>query len=384
MKPYLLLFPALLFLVHLSSCDDDEKKEPVDPCIGASSIGKPQVVADRYIISVPSGQDSNDGRMASKGVSLLRRNNLSEERIVRYFKGKNLHYVLNLSAEEAARLKRDSEVLKIEQDKSVSLCSCFEVVEPSLITWNVSNVGCGDGTGKVAWILDSGVDYDHPDLNVDTERSQSFIPDVATADDDEGHGTHIAGIIGAKNNTIGTLGVASGATIVALKVLDSEGDGFVSYILEALSYVSEHGNPGDAVNLSLSVDNDLSEILDEEVQALGNQGFYVCIAAGNDAMNANNFSPARANGKNIYTVSAVDSLNRFASWSNYGNDVVDYAAPGVRILSTYLNGQYAYIDGTSQAAPHVAGILLVNNGKIFNSGTAINDPDGTPDPLAHR
>jgi subtilisin len=384
MKIYLLAFLAVISLVNFSSCDNGGEEEP-DPCVSSSSVTG-AVITDRYIVSLPSGDDEGDsgGRVRNQGLSLLRRNNLSDERLVHHFRGKNSMYVLNVTADEAARLKADNEVLKIESDKVVSICACFEVLEPRLITWNVEKVGYGDGRGKTAWVLDSGVDLDHPDLDVDQERSRSFHPDFETAEDGQGHGTHTAGIIGALNNGIGTLGVASGAKIVALKVLDDEGNGTVSYILNALTYIRENGRSGEVVNLSLSVDADVSTILDEEIQDLASRGFFIAIAAGNDSKMASDFSPARANGSNIFTVSAVDSLDRFASWSNYGNDAVDFAAPGVKVLSSYMQGKYAIISGTSQAAPHVAGILLINNGKVNSLGNALNDPDGVADPLAHR
>jgi subtilisin family serine protease len=131
-------------------------------------------------------------------------------------------------------------------------------------------------------------------------------------------------------------------------------------------------------------EDETSAILDQNVQSVASKGIYVAIAAGNDNKRASLFSPGRTNGTNIYTVSAVDSLDNFASFSNYGNDVVDFAAPGVRIPSTYLNGKYAIFTGTSMAAPHVAGLLLLKGRSLTSSGTAKNDPDGTADPIAHK
>lgn len=371
---------AALSLVTFSSCDKGGEEPPPDPCVTSKSVNG-AVITDRYIISIPA--DQSGGRMAA-GLRLLKRSHLSEERLLDHFQGKNSIYVMNLSRSEAEMLKENNQEIKIESDKTVSLCACFEVIEPRLITWNVEKVGYGDGRGRTAWVLDSGVDLDHPDLDVDKDKSRSFHPDFDTAEDGQGHGTHTAGIIGALNNGIGTLGVASGAKIIALKVLDDDGNGTVSYILNALEYIRNTGKAGDVVNLSLSVDADISSILDEEIQDLAGRGFYITIAAGNESMKASDLSPARANGKNIYTVSAVDSLDRFASWSNFGNDAVDYAAPGVRVLSSYMQGKYAIISGTSQAAPHVAGILLINDGKVNSSGSALNDPDGVADPLAHK
>ncbi|HEY0770555.1 MAG TPA: S8 family serine peptidase, partial [Sphingobacteriaceae bacterium] len=274
-------------------------------------------------------------------------------------------------------------VVAVEPDRYLSIKACFSVLEPTLVTWNVDKVGYADGTTKTAWILDTGVDLDHPDLNVDRTRSQSFNEGETSADDNNGHGTHIAGIIGAKNNSIGMLGVASGATIVGLKILDENGEGLLSVALKAIAYVKGNGRAGDAVNISMGLE-DVSEILEREIKALSDKGIFVVIAAGNESRPANNFSPARTTGKNIYTITAVDSTNRFASFSNFGNDVVDFAAPGVKILSTYKDGKYAIMSGTSMAAPHVTGLLLINNGVVHTKGFATNDPDGTADPIAHR
>jgi subtilisin family serine protease len=284
---------------------------------------------------------------------------------------------------ELERLKHDTAISAIEQDRVIAFGSCFKVVEPKSITWNVTRVGYGDGTGKTAWIIDTGIDFAHPDLNVDSARSRSFISTETSAADENGHGTHVAGIIGAKNNSFGVLGVASGANLVALKVFNKDGQGTVSSIVQALAYVNANAKPGDVVNMSLGEDQ-TSAILDAQVQATAARGIYITIAAGNEDKPASQFSPGRVNGSNIYTVSAIDSLDNFASFSNYGRDVVDFAAPGVQILSTYLNGKYAVFTGTSMAAPHVAGLLLLKGKNVTSSGNAKNTPDGTLYPIAHK
>ena len=280
-------------------------------------------------------------------------------------------------------MRKSGVVETVEPDRIIALSTCFTIAAPSLITWNINKVGYGNGIGKTAWILDSGIDFDHPDLTVDVARSKSFLSDNTSAKDENGHGTHVAGIIGGKNNTIGVLGVASGATLVSVRVLDKEGKGILSSTLQALAYISANAKAGDVVNMSFGEEG-ISDALDRQVKAIAAKGIFVTIAAGNDAKAANLFSPARASGTNIYTVSAVDSLNNFASFSNFGNDAVDFAAPGIRILSTYMDGKYAIMSGTSQAAPHVAGLLLLNGANLHYSTTAVNDPDGTPDKIVMK
>ncbi|THU36854.1 S8 family peptidase [Niastella caeni] len=377
---------SLLLFAACRKSDKIAADNSTDNCVVQQSTSSGTIIDGQYIIAYRESTNVNlstTARTASFTNTLLQRNNISSTALRQTFTGATGGFIARLSNTELQRLKLDTTISFIEQDRIIAFGTCFQVVEPKTITWNVARVGYGDGTGKTAWIIDSGIDFNHPDLNADATRSKSFINGVTSAADENGHGTHVAGIIGAKNNSIGVLGVASGASLVALRVFNKDGEGTLSSIVQALSYVNSNGKAGDVVNLSLGED-EISAILDQQVQNTAAKGIYVAIAAGNDRKPAVEFSPGRANGANIYTVSAVDSLDNFASFSNYGNDCVDFAAPGVRITSTYLNGKYAIFSGTSMAAPHVAGLLLLKGKSITSSGKALNDPDGTADPIAHK
>lgn len=262
-------------------------------------------------------------------------------------------------------------------------------------SWGVNFVGTGNYTGnKWAWVLDTGIDPTHPDLNVLTSSpyAVSFISGQSYVDG-KGHGTHVAGIIAAKNNSIGILGVAAGAKVVPVKVLSNAGSGPWSALLSGLNHVAKYYIPGDVVNMSLGgpapdwfTDNfvwwDDRKQSENAIKNLGNAGVHCVIAAGNENQNANNVTPARTNGTRVYTISAMDASKKIASFSNYGNGPVDYAAPGVSILSTYKGAAYAYMNGTSMAAPFVSGILLISNGVVHTNGILVTDKDGTKDKLA--
>jgi len=355
-------------------------------CVQQKSVQDGDVIAGQYIVGYKDGAQTARTRAlghASVNTQLLVAHKIDAAALRASFDGERGGFVAKLSASQAEELRTDPTVAVVEPDRIVALGTCFTVVAPSLVTWNINKVGYGNGIGKTAWIVDSGIDFDHPDLTVDLTRSKSFLSGVTSVDDENGHGTHVAGIIGAKNNDFGVLGVASGATLVSLRVLDKDGSGTLSSIIQALAYVSQNGHAGDVVNLSVGEDQ-VSDVLDQQVQTVAAKGIYVTIAAGNDGKAADLYSPGRANGANIYTVSAVDSLDNFASFSNFGNDAVDYAEPGVRILSTYKNGLYARMSGTSMAAPHLAGLLLINGGVVHSSLTAKNDPDGNPDRIGQK
>jgi len=262
--------------------------------------------------------------------------------------------------------------------------------EPTTETepWGIARVGGPvNATGETgtAWIIDTGIDLDHRDLNVDVNRSKNFVSGrgkkANSPEDGNGHGTHVAGTVAAIDNSIDVVGVAAGATVVAVRVLGNSGSGTISGVIAGVDYVAATGSDGDVANMSLTGYGDY-ESLNNAVKSAADIGIMFSLAAGNDGDNADNYSPARLNYPGVYTVSAMNSSSCLASWSNYGNPPVDYAAPGVSILSTKRGGGTTTMSGTSMAAPHVAGLLLL---KHLNSkgNVPCGDTDGTPDKIAH-
>ncbi|MDC0887045.1 S8 family serine peptidase [Altererythrobacter sp.] len=221
--------------------------------------------------------------------------------------------------------------------------------------------------------MDSGVDLDHADLNVNVSLSANFTREK-NADDGNGHGTHVAGTIAAINNAIGVVGVAPGTQVIGIKVLGRRGSGSNSGVIAGVDYAASIAGPGDVANMSLG--GGFSQALNDAVIA-ASASLPFALAAGNESTDANTKSPASANGPNIYTISAFSQGDRWASFSNYGNPPIDWAEPGVAVLSTYKDGGYATLSGTSMASPHAAGLLLL--GAIRSDGTVIGDPDGNAD-----
>jgi subtilisin family serine protease len=409
MKPLGLFAVTMLLAI---SCQKDFLESTITTDLGVVTY-EHQYIDDQYIVvfSEENIARSNDGMTYrarqldahSKAESFLNEYDLGSKEILQVYGSVLQGFAVKMSAEDAERIERDERVLRVERDQYLALGpgngngpgnggpgngngggGGGSTPPPQQTPWGITAVGgAGNGVGKVAWIIDSGIDLDHPDLNVDVANSESFLSGGGpnqSPEDKNGHGTHVAGTVAAINNTIGVVGVAAGATVVAVRVLDKNGSGTVSGVVGGVNYVSANASSGDVANMSLG--GGASTTLDNAVTSAASNGIKFVLAAGNDGVSATNTSPARVNGTNIYTISAMDSNNNFASFSNYGNPPVDYCAPGVGVLSCYKSGGYATANGTSMAAPHVAGILLM--GSVNSNSTVNNDPDGTADDIAIR
>lgn len=318
---------------------------------------------------------------------------ITEDAIMIAYSGSITGVAAKLSSEEVSRLKKDERVDFIEPDRIIIMRPPWENPDPDpvdpgdgtstqVVPWGITRVGgfvTYTGTKK-AWVIDTGIDFTHPDLNVNTSLSKTFVDRTKSANDDNGHGSHVAGTIAAIDNTIGVVGVAAGAELVAVKVLDRRGSGAYSGVIAGVDYVAATAANGDVANMSLG--GPVSDALDAAVLAAANKGIKFALAAGNESQNANNSSPARVNHTNVYTISAMNSSDFWASFSNYANPPIDFCAPGVSINSTWKSGGYSTISGTSMASPHAAGVLMLGN--PTSDGKVIGDPDGNADPIIHR
>ena len=235
--------------------------------------------------------------------------------------------------------------------------------------WN-QRTGCA----KVA-VLDTGVQIDHPDLRpnlwentkdpsngrdddkngvIDDRYGGDIVDGKGSGDDRQGHGTHVAGIIGARgDNDRGVTGLCWNVKIVAVRVLDADGHGSTSEFIAGIDYAIKAG--AKVINCSFGGSSG-SETFRDAIERAREKGVLVVAAAGNDGENADVHPayPAAYPDANVLSVAATNSKDKLASFSNFGAKTVDLAAPGDHIASTFWHSDYAYMSGTSMAAPYVA------------------------------
>ncbi|HZJ35898.1 MAG TPA: S8 family peptidase [Gillisia sp.] len=399
---------ALLASVFFYSCSQDQNSPEEEATFSENdSRFDSQNIEGQYIVvfnknmiedvnsKYPENYSKAQEAMAEQTRKVLADASISSAEIVNIYSKTLSGATLKLTKAQVQQLKGKKEIAYIEQDRIV-------VFAPPCGTPNGGPCGEPDpGTGgsqetpygilrvngvanytgtNVAWVVDTGIDLTHPDLNVDASRgfnAFTFGRDSKSIDDGNGHGTHVSGTIAAKNNDFGVIGVAPGATVIPVKVLDSRGSGSYSGVIAGVDFVGAKGKSGDVANLSLG--GPVSQALDDAILAASNKGIKFALAAGNESSDANNSSPARVNGANIVTISAMDVNDKWAYFSNFGNPPVDFAAPGLAIKSTWKGGGYNTISGTSMASPHAAGVLLL--GAARTDGFVNSDPDGNPDAI---
>lgn len=370
------------------------------PTFGAAAPKIGDVVPDQYIVVFHDWvrTPGNEARIlaAQHGLEL----DLVYERAIRGFAAK-------VPPGRVALLRRDPRVRFITEDRIFAIDAQTLPTGVNRIEGDQSSTQSGNGSGAVdidVAILDTGIQGNHPDLNVAggfncTSRNKK------AWGDGHGHGTHVAGIVGAKDNTIGVVGVVPGARLWAVKVLNNNGIGFLSWIVCGLDWVDArspfYGGNMRVANMSLGglgADDEFCGIANGDPFHLAicitvSDGVTIVVAAGNSNADLAGFVPAAydevlaataaadfdgAPGGGAAATCRPDVDDTAADFSNFAVGVLDQAhtiaAPGVCITSTWKGGAYAIISGTSMAAPHVAGAAALCIATRFATGKCAADP----------
>jgi subtilisin family serine protease len=267
------------------------------------------------------------------------------------------------------KMRHDTAVARIEQDGVVTIgaqtvpygiSNSGATASPTVLAGN----GAGALPGATVFILDTGIAA-HPDLNIVGHVNYAG----GINDDCHGHGTHVAGTVGAKDDTNYVVGVAPGVKLFGVKVLNCQGSGTYSGIIGGMDFVAAHSATQKVANMSLG--GGFNQSLNDAARNMVNSNVATAVAAGNDGADASTKSPASE--PSVLTVAAHDSNNVNASWSNFGS-LIDLSAPGVSVLSTSKSGGTTTMSGTSMASPHVAGALAIyrSNNPSASATTAQN------------
>lgn len=307
---------------------------------------------------------------------------------------KRRHTVINavtadLPEEQAEGFKQDPRVAYIEEDRVFFVEQPVTTSAEYADSWGVQHIGAdlanrngNKGAGVKVAILDSGIDYNHPDLKDNYRGGYNFAYENDDPFDDSisGHGTHVAGIIAARDNGTGVVGVAPEASIYAVKVLEYSMMGSMSDILAGLEWAIT--NNMNVINMSFGIPNDpifFSQAIKDACDKAYQAGIVLVAAAGNGRQPVVDFP---ADFDSVIAIAATDKDDAQYVRSNYGAKV-ELAAPGVDVKSTVPGGGYALLSGTSQAAPHAAGVVaLLLSSELQNPDPARNLVDQVRSRLA--
>jgi subtilisin len=329
----------------------------------AAQAQGPNRVPGQYIVVL----NDQNGDAATTADGLARRHGLGLLNVY----GEGLKgFVAHVPPGRLGELGNDPSVRYVEQDQVVSVSAQVLPTGINRIDADLSSTLAGNGSGSVSVpvaVIDTGIQSNHPDLNVVGGINFSS-GNTSRWNDGNGHGTHVAGTIGALDNGLGVVGVAPGTPLWAVKVLNDQGSGTWSNVISGINWVAANAASKGIKVANMSLGGGYSKAVNDAVTNAVNKGVVFCVAAGNESTDAATTSPASC--RDAITVAALADTNgqsgggggstpyglddTMATFSNFGS-VVDIIAPGVNILSTWKGSSYATISGTSMATPHVTG-----------------------------
>ncbi len=385
---------------------------------GSNVVSQSAVVGDHIIVKLQEDKVQADLETLNAQIGgTIRRTLYTPRTYLVAFTNATLYTVENAVAGYSA----DTNVVLYAEPDGIMHLNSFTPNDPNFPNlWGLHNTGqsggtrdmdidapeawdTATGTGVVVAVLDTGIDYTHPDLaanmwsnaneiagNSFDDDDNGFIDDVYGYDfynndgnpmDDNSHGTHCAGTIAAVgNNSTGVVGVAWNAHLMAVKCMSAAGYGYTSDRVQGIAYIRSMVETGTNVRVvSVSLGSAYSNSSErDDVRFLGSTGALVVAASGNSGYDLNDWGssefkyPAAYDERNVISVAAIDRNGNMPDWSNHGITLVDLSAPGDDILSTIPGGNYGTKSGTSMATPHVAGVaaLLFSHNPTLSIGRA--------------